>query len=114
MKLDFNKHYVNKTRTKHYYLGHTFTNKEWALFIDNKKVHDAYIPGCSKYRLPPECCERYYNQDNNSTSIARPCPNKPFYRCDQHGRFFCKYCARQIDKVNDKLTFSKILPKQML
>jgi hypothetical protein len=105
--LIFNKHYINKSHTKHYYLGYTFDNFEWKQFIHGTKIQNIIIGYSSKYRIKPELCERWYNQDNHSTNICKPCKNKVFYRSSTGG-YFCKNCAREINRLNDKVTFSKI------
>jgi hypothetical protein len=108
MKLDYNKHYVNKSHTKHYYLGYTFTNNEWKDYTNNKTVqNNIRIAQSSKYRLPTEKCERWYNQDGGKTKIVHPCKNNTFYRSNTGG-FFCKFCAREISKFDDNCTFTRI------
>jgi hypothetical protein len=109
MKLDYSKHYINKLKTKHYYLGYTFDNFEWRQFTHGVQIQGLNIGHSSKYRVKSKYCERYYNQDNGSTSIARPCKNLSFYRSSTGG-YFCKSCARAISKMNDKVDFNKILP----
>jgi hypothetical protein len=109
MKLDYNKHYINKSKTKHYYMGHIFDNFEWSEVIHGIRVQNFIIGQSSKYRIIPNTCERWYNQDNNSTNIAKPCKNKPYYRSSS-GPYFCKSCAREVNKINPTVTFNKILP----
>lgn len=107
MKLDYNKHYTNKNKTKHYYMNHIFDNFEWREFIHGVEVQGIRIGYSSKYRIKPKTCERWYNQDNGKTSIAKPCSNIPFYRSNTGG-YFCKLCARAVSKINDRVTFNKI------
>lgn len=107
MKLDFNKHYINKTKTKHYYMSHIFTNNEWKSFIHGVQVQGIKINQSSKYRIKSKYCERWYNQDNGKTTIAKPCPNLSFYRSSTGG-YFCKSCARAISKINVSVDFTRI------
>jgi hypothetical protein len=107
MKLDYNKHYINKTKTKHYYMGHIFDNFEWKEFIHGIRVQNLLIGNSSKYRVKSKICERWYNQDIGSSTIVRRCTNKSFYRSNTGG-YFCKSCARAVAKINDQVTFDKI------
>jgi hypothetical protein len=111
MKLNPNKHYINKSHTKHYYLNDIFANDEWLDFINSKFIHGKMIHVTDKLRKIPEYCDRWYNQDNGHTSIAKPCKNKPFYRSDQNNIYFCKYCAREVSRINPLATFTKIKGK---
>ncbi len=89
-----------------------FTNAEWKKYINNESVQHSTIPLNSKYRLHPKLCERWYNQDDGATKFARRCPNDVVYRSDQTGIYFCRYCARQIVKINANnnadLSFTKV------
>jgi hypothetical protein len=105
--LDFNKHYINKSKTKHYYMGHIFDDFEWRQLIHGTTIQDFTISQSSKYRVKPDICERWYNQDGGKTNICKPCKNKPFYRSST-GPYFCKSCAREVNKINDKVVFTKI------
>jgi hypothetical protein len=107
MKLEFNKYYINKSKTKHYYLGHIFDDFEWRQFIRGTIIQGIAIPQSSKYRIVPELCERWYNQDGGSTNICKPCNNKAFYRSSS-GPYFCKPCAREVNKINSTATFTKL------
>jgi ribosomal protein L37AE/L43A len=108
MKLDPEKHFINKSKTKHYYLNHTFTNDEWKDYINDKTVqNDLRIGVSSKYRKTPKQCDRWYNQDNNSKNIVKHCPNKPFYR-SSNGIYLCKYCSKEVNRLNPDSTFTKI------
>ena len=107
MKLDYSKHYINKSKTKHYYMGHIFDNFEWNEFIHGVRVQDILIGHSSKYRAKSELCERWYNQDGGKTSICHPCKNKSFYRSNTGG-YFCKSCAREVNRLNQNVTFIKI------
>jgi hypothetical protein len=107
VKLDPNKHYINKSHTKHYYLNDIFTNEEWLNFINNKFVHGKMIHTTNKYRKIPDHCDRWYNQDNGHTTIAKPCPNKPYYKSNTNV-YFCKYCAKEVNRINSTVTFTKI------
>jgi hypothetical protein len=107
VKLDYNKHYINKSKTKHYYKNKIFTNKEWSDYITGKFVQGIQINVTNKYRKIPPNCDRWYNQDNGSTSIAKSCKNKPFYKSNTN-LYFCKYCAREVNKVNSTVSFVKI------
>lgn len=107
MKLDYSKHYINKYHTKHYYMNHTFDNFEWKQFIHGTKIQGIRIGHSSKYRAKSKICERWYNQDNHATSICKPCKNEIFYRSSTGG-YFCKSCAREIAKVNNKVDFEKV------
>lgn len=88
-------------------MGHIFDNFEWQEVIHGVRVQKFTIGQSSKYRIIPNICERWYNQDNGSTSICRPCKNKPFYRASS-GPYFCKSCAKEVNRINDKITFVKI------
>ena len=81
-------------------MGMIFTNKAWDHFIHGKSIHGKRIDLNSKYRIPPEYCERWYNQDNRKTSIAKPCKNKAKVRSNQTGIYFCFKCANTILKIN--------------
>jgi hypothetical protein len=107
MKLEYDKHYVNKAHTKHYYKGHIFTNLEWDELINGVRVQNMNLGNNSKYRVVPIQCERWYNTDNNTNHIVHRCPNKVFYRSNWGG-YFCKFCAHEIAKFNDKAEFTKI------
>ena len=107
MHLNPNKHYVNKSKTKHYYLNHIFDNFEWKEFISEIKVQNISICINDKHRKIPITCERWYNQDNYTTTIARPCKNKVFYRSDKGG-YFCKQCAHDIAKKDSDASFNRI------
>lgn len=104
--MEFNKHYINKSHTKHYYLGHIFDNFEWKEFISGITIQGIHISAIDKNRKIPNLCERWYNQDGNK-NIVRPCKNKAFYKSET-GLYFCKYCAHEINKTNPSLEFSKI------
>ena len=108
MKLNCNKHYVNKSHTKHFYNNKVFTNKEWLKYISGDFVQGIQINVTNKYRKIPEYCDRWYNQDNNSTTIAKSCPNKPFYKSNTN-LYFCKSCARAVDKINNRVEFTRIM-----
>ena len=107
MKLDYNKHYINKVHTKHYYMGHIFDNFQWNEFINGIRVQNISIGNNSIYRIIPEQCERWFNQDEGKTKIVKRCPNKVFYRSNLGG-FFCKSCARAISKINDNTEFTRL------
>jgi hypothetical protein len=105
--MEYSRHYINKYHTRQYYMGMTFTNKEWDDFIHDKTVQGIKIPLLSKYRKPPEHCDRWYHQNKPDPKIVEPCPNKPFYR-DSQGLYFCKYCAREVNKINNHVVFNRI------
>lgn len=107
MKLDYDKHYVNKDHTKHYYMNHTFDNFEWREFCNGIRIQGLDIGHSDKHRIIPEHCERWFNQDNHATNICKPCKNPIFYRSN-HGGYFCKSCAREISKINDKVEFNRV------
>jgi hypothetical protein len=107
VKLNFNKHYINKSHTKHYYIGHIFDNFEWKQFINGVKIQNIQISQSSKYRIKSEQCERWYNIKNNGKSIVNRCPNKSFYKSNTGG-YFCKQCAKEINKINATVEFNKI------
>jgi hypothetical protein len=109
-KLDYNKHYINKSKTLHYYINHTFTNAEWSDYINGKEVQNIKIAHSDKHRLPTKICERWYNQDGGKTNICKPCKNPPYYRSSTGG-FFCKSCAQAVSLVNHSVSFDKISPK---
>jgi hypothetical protein len=105
--LNYDKHYINKSHTKHYYMNHIFDNMEWREFCSGITIQGLTIGHSDKHRIKPELCERWYNQDNHATNICKPCKNKVFYRSSTGG-YFCKSCAHDIARVNDKVTFDKI------
>jgi len=107
-KLIYNHHYYSKKNLLHYYMGMIFTDKAWDNFIKGKSIHGRTIDINSKYRLPPHRCERWYNQDNHKTSIARPCLNKVKVRCDQTGIYFCNHCAKIISNMAKDYKFKQI------
>lgn len=106
-KLNFNKHYINKSHTKHYYLGHIFNNFEWKEYINGITVQGIHISITNPYRVKSKICERWYNQDNNKTNIVKRCENKVFYKTNSN-IFICKQCARAINKINPNIEFTKI------
>jgi hypothetical protein len=103
MKLDYNKHYINKSKTKHYYMNHIFDNFEWSEFIRGIRVQNLSIGINDKHRLIPETCERWHSINN----IASPCKNEIFYR-SSNGVYLCKKCAKEVNKINDTIIFSRI------
>jgi hypothetical protein len=107
MKLNYDKHYINKSHTKHYYMNHIFTNMEWKEFCSGITIQELTIGHSDKHRIKPELCERWYNQDGGKTSICYPCKNKSFYRSNTGG-YFCKNCAREVNRLNQNVTFTKI------
>jgi hypothetical protein len=112
MKLDYSKHYVNKKKTKHYYVGKIFSNEEWKSFKSGERVQETIISINSPYRSIPKTCERWYNQPGDKLHVVHCCPNPPFYRSDVNGIFFCKSCARIVAKINPPLSsFSRIKEK---
>jgi len=67
------------------------------------------ITVADKHRAVPEKCDRWYNQDDHKTSIAKHCPNKPFYIAEHNNLYFCKYCAREVYKINPLASFKRII-----
>lgn len=108
MKLIFEKHYYNKTKKCHYYKGNTFTDMEWELYINTQYVNGKTISLNDKHRKMPEVCERWYNQDGGASKIVKRCTGEIVYKADQNGLYFCKSCAREVNRINDKITFSKV------
>ncbi len=109
MKLNYEHHYFNTKTKEHYYHEEIFTDIEWNKYIHDEKVkNNLHIGIASKWRLPPEQCDRWYNVDNSKTKIVQHCPNKPFYR-SKTGVYLCKFCAREVAKINNKAEFVKII-----
>ena len=96
-------HYQNKQKTKHYYQSHIFTNKEWNKFIHGELVQNTRIALSSKYRKCPNTCDRWHNIEGK----VEQCTNKPIYK-SSFGMYFCKLCAREINKENSNAEFTKI------
>jgi len=88
-------------------MGMVFTNKAWDHYIHGKTIHGRRIDYNSKYRIPPEYCERWYNQDKGKTTIVRPCKNKAKVRSNQTGLFFCFKCANAILKINKRFEYGQ-------
>lgn len=111
-KLNPDIHYVNKSKTKHYYNNLIMTNDEWS-----KYIHGEFIQGYKqiyandKHKKATKLCERWYNQDDHKTAIAKHCPNAPIYKNDLYPMFVCGFCARAISKINPNASFSKIKEK---
>jgi hypothetical protein len=106
-KLNPDKHYVNKSHTKHYYLNHIFDNFEWKEFISGIRIQNISIGNNSPYRKKSTQCERWYNSNNNSKSVVYRCLNVAFYR-SSNGTYLCKQCAKAVSKINDYVTFDKV------
>jgi hypothetical protein len=88
-------------------MNHVFDNFEWEQFTHGVRIQNLTIGINSKLRVKPETCERWYNQDNGSTSICKPCKNPVAYR-SSNGGYFCKSCAKEVNKINQQVTFTKI------
>ena len=96
-------HYQNKTKTKHYYQDHIFTDEEWNKFIHGELVQNTKINISNPLRKCPAICDRWHKINDKVIQ----CVNKPIYKSN-HNLYFCKDCAREVNNDFDNVIFVRI------